>query len=261
MYPFICQFIWDKLSTNRDIYADQTYQFVHTYNKLGSIGSYSALLALIPELDLGFTVLAAGEIPGGLPTALAEALSETYIPTISYVARAQAAATYAGRYVHESLLALENGTYSESDPDFPPPGFLNSSLIITADPSGPGLGVEAWISNGTYMAWIATAISANVSAEYMANLNPSVRLYPTGLEEKAADGRREKVAFKAVFEDVSAPDTPGGNYVTECASWVGVTGVVYGSMPLDLFVFEFGEDGKVVAVVNEALRARLVKVS
>ncbi|KAL1838571.1 hypothetical protein VTJ49DRAFT_2498 [Mycothermus thermophilus] len=247
-----------------------TYQFVHTFNKLGSIGSYSAMLALIPELNLGFSILAAGVIPAGLPTAIAEALSETYIPTMTWLARSQANATYVGRYVHESLLALENGedTSPRMDNDTTPL-FLNSSLIITTDPSAPGLGVEAWFSNGTDMSLVATAITANVSSEYFAQLRPSVRLYPTGLEEKVEgnetlpDGRvvARKVAFKAVFEDISAPDTPGGNYVTECASWVGVTGVVYGSMPLDLFVFEFGEDGRVVAVVNEGLRVRLVKVS
>jgi hypothetical protein len=41
---------------------------------------------------------------------------------------------------------------------------------------------------------------------------------------------------------------------------VGVTAVVYGSRPLDLFVFEVGADGRVRAVVNEALRVRLEKV-
>ncbi|KAL2268950.1 hypothetical protein VTJ83DRAFT_3796 [Remersonia thermophila] len=245
-----------------------TYQFVHTFNKLGSIGSYSAMLALIPELDLGFSILAAGVVPAGLPTGIAEALSETYISTMTWIARSQATATYAGRYVHESLLALENGsdTLPKMDNDTAP--FLNSSLTITVDPSVPGLGVEAWFSNGTDMSLVATAITANVSSEYFAMLQPSVRLYPTGLEETSGgnetlpDGRvvARKVAFKAVFEDISAPDMPGGNYVTECASWVGVTGVVYGSIPLDLFVFEFGEDGKVVAVVNEGLRVRLVKV-
>jgi hypothetical protein len=41
--------------------------------------------------------------------------------------------------------------------------------------------------------------------------------------------------------------------------WVGVTAVVYGSRPLDLFVFVVGADGRVRAVVNEALRVRLEK--
>ena len=109
------------------------------------------------------------------------------------------------------------------------------------------------------MAPIALALSANVSADYYPKMQPSVRLYPTGLEETLPDGAGKKVAFRAVFEDLSLPAS-SGSFVTDCATWVGVTSVVYGSRPLDLFVFEMGADGRVVAVENEGLRVRLVKV-
>jgi hypothetical protein len=130
------------------------------------------------------------------------------------------------------------------------------------------------------MARVAVAINNNVSAAYLDQLLPSVRLYPTGLEElfpgnnnnNSTDGggkdkskKKKRVAFKAVFEDVAPAglDPEGAeerSFVTDCATWVGVTAVVYASKPLDLFVFEFDEDGKVEAVVNEALRVRLEKV-
>ncbi|KAG7289323.1 hypothetical protein NEMBOFW57_005690 [Staphylotrichum longicolle] len=222
-----------------ELEKNQTYQYVHTFNKIGSLGAYSCLFALIPELDIGFSVLAAGDLPAGITNAIAETLTQTYIPTLSYIARAQAKATYAGHYRHASLLS--NTTASTSNTTSSPP--LNSSLTITVDPTAPGLNVTAWISNSTLMAPVAVAITANITPSYLPKIQPSVRLYPTGLEERLPDGGK-KVAFKAVFEDLSLPESSGG-FVTDCATWVGVTAVVYGSMPLDLFVFEFGPDGAV----------------
>ncbi|KAK3308404.1 beta-lactamase/transpeptidase-like protein [Chaetomium strumarium] len=283
---------------------NQTYQFVHTFNKVGSLGAYSSLLAIIPELDIGFSVLAAGDAPAGLTTAIAETLADTYVPTLSYLARAQANATFAGHYRHASLLS-NNSTSVPQQPPFantttttttpppysngssssstspPPLPLLNSSLTITIDQTAPGLGVTGWLSNGTDMARLAVAINNNVSAAYLDRLSPSVRLYPTGLEDllvvtdsesastnntgaREGKNKKKRVAFKAVFEDIAPAglekEEEGLSFVTDCATWVGVTAVVYASKPLDLFVFEFDMDGKVVAVVNEALRVRLEKV-
>lgn len=259
--------------------ADQSYQFIHTFNKAGSLGAYSTLLAVLPELDIGFTVLVAGVPPPSLTMAIADALTSTYIPTLMYVARDQANATFGGHYRHASLLnatttpASNSSSGSGSTTSPPPygnattistnttaPRLLNSSLTVTIDPTGarPGLGVEDWLSNSTYMAFVAVGINMNASADYLSQMQPSVRLYPTGLEEPLADGGK-KVAFKAVFEDLSMPNR-STSFVTDCSTWVGVTGVVYGSRPLDLFVFELGEDGRVKAVENAALRVRLEKV-
>jgi hypothetical protein len=110
------------------------------------------------------------------------------------------------------------------------------------------------------MSLLAVALSSNISSALLPRLQPSVRLYPTGLEEPRENGGR-RVAFKATFEDLSPEDSEGGVFVTDCATWVGVTAVVYGSVPLDLFVFEVDKEGTVEAVVNEGLRVRLEKVS
>lgn len=244
------------------------YQFVHTYNKAGSIGSYYSLLALLPELDIGYTILVAGQPPAGLSMDMAEALTNTYLPTLMYVARMQANATFAGQYRYTgNLTVASNSTaaYNATLGRFPtrrqvssPPARLNSSLIIAAD-DGPGLGVYRWFSNGTDMSYIATAAGSNVSSDYFERMRPSVRLYPTGLEDKTADGGK-RVAFKAVFEDLSLPEK-NGSYASDCATWVSVTAVVYGSRPLDLFIFDVDREGRVTAVENAALRLRMDKVS
>ena len=114
------------------------------------------------------------------------------------------------------------------------------------------------------MSFYAVAINSNVTKEYLDKVKPSVLLYPTGFSESvtlADGGKGKKVAFKAVFEDLSLPERkPGMQMGTDCATWVGVTGVVYASRPLDLFIFEVDERGTVRAVENGALRVRLDKV-
>lgn len=244
---------------------------MHTFNKIGSIGSYSSLFALIPELDIGISVLAAGDAPAGITNAIAETLTNTYIPTLSYIARAQASLTFAGHYRHASLAPPNNTTTTTPRPapytnttihtnttTLTPP--INSSLTITVDATAPGLNVTHWLSNGTDMSLLTVALASNISSSLFPYLKPSVRLYPAGLEEARPDGGR-RVAFKATFEEVSGEDREGGVFVTDCATWVGVTAVVYGSVPVDLFVFEVDGMGRVEAVVNEGLRVRLEKVS
>lgn len=111
------------------------------------------------------------------------------------------------------------------------------------------------------MSFYAVAIGSNITDEYLDKIKPSVRLYPTGFSEPLSDGKGGKrVAFKAVFEDLSLPERkPGMQMGTDCATWVGVTGVVYASRPLDLFIFEVDEKGKVRGVENGALRVMLDK--
>ncbi|KAI1274718.1 beta-lactamase/transpeptidase-like protein [Xylaria sp. FL0933] len=217
---------------------NSTYQFATTYNKLGSIGKYSALLAIIPDFDIGFTVAAAGDLPAGLVTDIADALSNTYLPTLHAIARNQANITYAGVYTSDTA---------------------NSSLTISVDEDHPGLGVGPWVSNGVNMMGLSVALAGNISANYWGDMQPSVRLYPSGLWDPLANGGR-RVGFKATFEDISLPGV-ANPYTTDCSTWVTVSGIAYGSQPLDEFIFEFDGNETVVAVENAALRNRLVKVS
>ena len=74
------------------------------------------------------------------------------------------------------------------------------------------------------------------------------------------DGGGRRVGFKAVFEDVGLPAV-SRPFTTDCATWVSVAGIAYGSQPLDAFIFEMDANGTVVAVENPALRNRMRKVS
>ncbi|KAI1303851.1 beta-lactamase/transpeptidase-like protein [Xylaria venustula] len=216
---------------------NSSYQFATTFNKLGSIGKYNALLAVIPDFDIGFTVTAAGEVPASLVTDIADTLSNTYLPTLLSIARVQANTTYAGSYKSPTA---------------------NSSLTLSVDTTHPGLGVTSWTSNSVPMMNLAVALSQNISVDYWDDIQPSIRLYPSGLWDATANGGR-RVGFKATFEDLALPAV-ANPYTTDCATWVSVAGVAYGSQPLDEFIFEVDGNGTVLSVENSALRNRLVKV-
>ncbi|EGO52229.1 hypothetical protein NEUTE1DRAFT_56027 [Neurospora tetrasperma FGSC 2508] len=214
---------------------------VDAYNKAGRIGYYNSLLNLLPDYGVGFSVLLASpNLPANANFNLADVLGDQLLPALEEAAREQAQDTYGGSY------------YSN--------GVGNSSLKITTQPDRPGLGIEDWVSNGTDMQYMATVLAAGY-----APVNPSIRLYPTGLEtvipgemdrkngRAATQGKR--VAYKAVFEDLNVPSrTPPSMFSTDCGSWVSLTGVTYGSMPLDQFFFEVDGSGKVVSIENAALR-------
>ncbi|KAI1175651.1 beta-lactamase/transpeptidase-like protein [Nemania sp. FL0916] len=221
-----------------------SYDWTTTFNKLGSIGKYSALLAVIPELDIGFSIAAAGDIPASLVLDIADTLSDTYLQLLPAIAQAQANSTYFGEY-------------RSADAS------INSTLFISVNNTLPGLGVGPWISNGTDMLSLAVALGQNITQDYWERIVPSARLYPTGLWDPLPDGGR-RVGFKAVFEDLSAPDLSLADthrpFTTDCSTWIYVGGIVYGSRPLDSFIFDVAANGTVLAVENAALRNRMVKV-
>jgi len=184
--------------------------------------------------------MAAGDLPASLALDIADTLSNTYLPTMLGIARVQANYTYAGTYVSADAK-------------------LNSSVTISVDPARPGLGVGPWTSNGTNLMGLVVAMGQNITQEYWDHIQPSLRLYPTGLWDATADGGR-RVGFKATFEDLSLPNVTRP-FTTDCSTWVSLSALVYGSQPLDEFIFEHAANGTVVAVENSALRNRLVKVS
>ncbi|XXH01564.1 hypothetical protein Hte_007924 [Hypoxylon texense] len=209
---------------------------VDAYSKAGSINVYMSLLVLLPDYDVGVAALLAGGWPGNANWDIADAIGAVLVPALEEAARGQADAAYAG-------------TYAAADRD--------SELVLSTDPARPGLGVEKWVSNGTDMIPVAVRYTLNYNVTA-----PAIRLYPTGLETQATgeDGTR-KVAWKAIIENLDAPDHSDDMFSTNCGTWVSQTTAVYADMPLDQFVFTVDATGKAVSVEPLALRATLVKNS
>ncbi|KAI0849509.1 beta-lactamase/transpeptidase-like protein [Daldinia vernicosa] len=208
---------------------------VDAYSKAGSINVYMSLLVLLPDYDVGITALLAGGWPGNSNWDIADAIGAILLPALEETAREQADASYAG-------------TYTADDG-------LNSSLVLSTDPSRPGLGIEQWISNGTDMVPIAIRYTLNYNVT-----GPAIRLYPTGIEtQPQGEQGTRKIAFKAVIENLDIKDHSGDMFSTNCGTWVGQTTAVYADMPLDQFVFTVSRDGKAVGVLPLALRTMLNK--
>ncbi|KAI1134798.1 beta-lactamase/transpeptidase-like protein [Hypoxylon sp. FL0543] len=217
----------------RRINLEDTYRWTTAFNKAGNIGDYSALLAIIPDFDIGISILLAGELPGNAGFSLADTVGEPILPAVEEAARAEAGALY-------------NGHYVSSDRK------LNSSMTITTDEL-PGLSISQWFSNGTDFAWIATVLQNSYYP-----VTPRIRLYPSGLEGPSTDGGK-RVAFKAMFEDADGPRNENKMFSTECGSWVTVESVIYGSAAMDELIFNLDSSGKVVSVTSPSLRVTLIK--
>ncbi|KAI0835961.1 beta-lactamase/transpeptidase-like protein [Hypoxylon sp. FL0890] len=210
---------------------------VDAYSKAGSINVYMSLLVLLPDYDVGITALLAGGWPGNSNWDIADQIGKVLVPALEEAAREEAETNYAG-------------TYTAADTD------LNSTLVLSTDPTRPGLGIDKWISNGTDMIPVAVQYTLNYNVT-----GPAIRIYPTGLESKAAEDGTKKVAFKAVIENLDLTDHSNDMFSTNCGTWVSQTTAVYADMPLDQFVFTIGADGKAVSVQPLALRATLMKNS
>jgi hypothetical protein len=199
-------------------------RIVDLYTKDGDIGNYHSVVVLVPDWDIGFTILEGGG-DGTVRSTIADLIAEIYLPAVETAARTESAQNFVG-------------TYSDSA--------LNSSITITSNLSLPGLGVSTWTSEGK-----------DVFFDLNANIPLSIRLYPTGLKKSELNGMTV-LGYRAVFENGEANYTaPTGLFDDGCATWFNVDSMSYGSVGFDDFVFTIGANGQAQSVSPRFLRATL----
>lgn len=202
----------------------QPPRIVDLYTKDGDYGDYHAILVVIPDWDIGFTVLEAGG-DGTTRSMMADMITEIYLPAMEIAARTESTQNFVGTY---------------SDPA------LNSSVIVTSDPSLPGLGVSSWISKGK-----------DVFLDLNTNIRLSIRLYPTGLEKSGLNGTTV-LGYRAVFENGEANySAPTGPSDGGCTTWFNVDSMSYGSLGFDDFVFTVDANGRAQSISPRFLRVTL----
>ncbi|KAL6706258.1 hypothetical protein ACN47E_005993 [Coniothyrium glycines] len=220
----------------------QPHRLLNVFTKAGTFRKYTSFLSLLKDFNLGFTIMMAGD-PALNNFLGADLLGASLIPAYDAVARDEADKLFSGIYVGKDI--------GSGNP------LATAWLTISTDPNKPGLGVGPWISNGTDM--VSRAYMMQAGTEILP-LRPEVRLYYTQLESKANNGGK-KQSWKAVFEETGYPYVGQQLFSTDCASWVGVTGITYGSLPLDEFIFTFDANGRVISVTNLALRTTYYKLA
>ena len=219
--------------------VNQPHRTLTVYTKAGTFRRYTAFITLLKDFNLGFTIMMAGNPPLNNFYG-ADLLGQSLIPAYDAVARDEADRLFSGTYAARS--AGSGG---------------NSSITISTTAGKPGLGISSWTSNGTNMLDMSLMLQAGTA---FLPQKAEARLYYTLLEGKAPGGGTRQ-SFKAVFEDTGPPGVGRQLWSTDCGAWVGVTGVTYGSMPLDEFIFERDSSGKVVSVENLALRTKYYKTT
>ncbi len=187
---------------------------IEVFTSYGSNGKYSSYIGLVPDYNVGFTILAVDELSAPDLNVHADIIAGELLPALEKAAIIQAARNFAGAY---------NSSTS------------NSSMTIASPDGLPGLSLTN-----------LTIASTDVRAE-LAQLNKidptalSIRLYPTDLKENAPGGVT-RMAFRAVFQDENAAVDAG---TPTCITWMGVDALNIQGLPLDLLIFTLNSEGAV----------------
>lgn len=205
------------------------FRITDAYTKAGDLGSYSSYLILLPDYDLGISILAAGDEAAATVAILGDLVGDIVIPAAEATSRQQAQAAYSGYYSNIGL---------------------NSSLTITENSASLGLRITQWVSNGVDM--------MPVMASLIPATEPVINIYPTQLKRTSSDGFTTE-SFRAVFGDGAVPMVVG-SFEQNCISWEAVDNFHYERVSLDEFLFNIGPTGEVESIVPRAFKATLNKV-
>lgn len=214
------------------------------YTKLGDSGDYSGLMALVPDFDIGFSILSASSksVHTQALQQIADLITESMMPALMTQARLEAMKNLAGTYVAKDKR-------------------LNTTLTLTVPSSSkaqPGLLITDWISNGTDIKNILAAqLLVAVPHIPVRPTSPSyVRLVPT-IQDVAASGQ---IAFQ--METVNPTGPVKGHLFSRMydeGDWASsVDQLVYNDIPINEFVFHVNkETGKANAVTPSTYNVRL----
>jgi hypothetical protein len=212
---------WEILHTDRVLKnSRRTVRFI---TKGGGLPGYFSIIATIPEFDLGFTVLVAGEYEM-LPK-LRNAIGETIVRAAEEVSIRQLQERYVGVFESKSKT-------------------LNSSITIVADERG--LVAEHFISNGTD---VLANIRRMTSAPWYA------QMVPTLLYKDEGNQRGELWRMVAYDERSSEEGIIWDDYCSANIDWP-----VYADISTNEFVFwDQKKDGKYAKLELSAWRANMTR--
>ncbi|ETS86968.1 hypothetical protein PFICI_00796 [Pestalotiopsis fici W106-1] len=139
------------------------------YTKTGDLGKYSGVQALMPDLNVGMNILAAGVHSGPQARVTADILANNFIPTFWAQAKDETESTYAG-------------TYTDQD--------KNSTIGVATADDAPGLVVQQFILGGQD---VLAAMEQLLKSKF------TLRLYHMGLSIPSSNGTSTE-SWRAIFE-------------------------------------------------------------
>jgi len=211
---------WEILRTDKILRGSQ--RAVTFFTKSGGLPGYRTIIILVPEYELGITILTAGE--GSILDSILEAITAPLIQAADRVAKRQIQDAYAGVYKASHL---------------------NSSIQLSYS-VGQGLEITNWISNGTDMLQVIPAQFNIPASGFHAQVIPTLLFR----DEKQKRGERWRVV---ILVDSPKSESPGRVWDDFCISDVDT--LTYAGKPLNEIVFwDKNQDGKFETVELTAFR-------
>ena len=195
---------------------------IDLFTKSGSLSGYTSRIILIPEYDLGVTVLVAGD--GKAVNWIEQRVLAHLIKGVDKMTQDQTRDKYAGVYYAPVSI-----------------GF-NSSLKIEVD-GAEGVIVTSWISNGTNFLDQYKELSK-------AGDTGRAQLVPSSIKR----GRSGEV-WRLIY---AAPDSRRGGAIKNCLI-DDLDSMMYGGRSLEEFVFHQDEKGVIQSIELPAFRIMLQK--
>lgn len=189
------------------------------YTKTGDLGAYSGVQALMPDLNIGMNILAAGTRSGDQARVAADILAEVFVPAFWAQAKNETETVYAGTY---------------ADPD------KNSTIAVATADDTPGLVVQKFILGGQD---VLAALEQLFKSKF------TLRLYPMGLSTPGPNGTTTE-SWRAIFE---TPASLSLSDSTSCISWFLLNQYTYGGVGLDEFLFTMGAGRKSALTIQSRI--------
>ncbi|PYH43098.1 uncharacterized protein BP01DRAFT_384793 [Aspergillus saccharolyticus JOP 1030-1] len=227
------------------VVSPTTGRVTDIYTKLGDSGNYGGLVALLPDFDAGFSLLAASTSVqrSSLTNQILDWITLSMLPALESQA---------------SFEAVQNlvGTYESADPR------VNSSVTVACNaPTGTthyyhGLKLTRWISNATDV----------LASPFLAGYEPRLLLSspkstPRGLAGEAAFQVSRFPQTYSYFApgaaDLGSIGPFTGQYDTNLDFWSTDT-VYYGAHGLGTFVFTVDGEGKASVLARDSLTSSVM---
>ncbi|KAF4948192.1 hypothetical protein FGADI_9820 [Fusarium gaditjirri] len=211
-------------------------RIIDLYTKGGTLSGYQSGMAMIPDTGLVVSVLGAGPEVSSVWAQLATLnIIKALIPAIDMAARDEAKIRFAGMYFDKKT---------------------GSTLTLSLD-KGPGLVLSNWTARGFDVLPNLNRFQPGRYNDTADSSIKSVRLYPTGIENKS------RAAWRVVFpalSDTEAEMIEGLTKVKDvtCITWHMLDRFIYNGLSMDHFEFKYGKDGK--ALVKKQRRRPILRI-
>jgi hypothetical protein len=211
------------------------------YAKSGGLGVYEAELALLPDFDAGFNVVAAGGEAAANAVTLSNIAAVVFAPALEQAAKQEARDNYAGTYSY----------LSET---------MNGTAVVTVDDDElyPGLKVSSFDVDGDSLTSIIAGL-AGLDLSDDGDERLSLRLYPSGLTSTTnlageTGTGTTSMGWRLIYQPMPNPNAIG-SFKQDCTTWAYIDSVMYGVIGLDEFAFSLDGTGRVVGLEAKVLDA------